>query len=278
MKVLKAINNNVVSCLDESGKELVVMGKGLGFHAKPGAPLNDALVEKVFRMDSPEEFTRLKRLFSSLPTELLELCSQIIDYAGKILGRRLNESIYLTLTDHIQFAIQRCRQGLTLHNALDTEVRVFYPEEYTIGKFALEQIASEMGLTLPEDEAASIALHLVNAEYDRSMNATMRSAQALQPILTILDNSPGLHLNRQSLCYDELIVHLKFLAMQAFTREEEHRADEAVIQSVKLGFPTAFACAEAVAEYLTAQSGNAISSAEQSYLAICIHRACASYE
>ena len=107
VRVLKTINNNVVSCLDDQGKELVVMGKGLGFGAKPGDPLNGKLVEKVFRMDSPETITRLKDTFARLPEQLLELCSQVIDYANEVLGRRLNESIYLTLTDHIQFAIQR---------------------------------------------------------------------------------------------------------------------------------------------------------------------------
>ena len=134
LKILKAINNNVVSCLDDNNKELVVMGKGLGFQAKPGTPLNTKLVEKVFRMDSPENITRLKDTFARLPENLLELCSKIIDYANQVLGRRLNESIYLTLTDHIQFAIERSRLGLDMHNALVTEVRVFYPEEYAIGK------------------------------------------------------------------------------------------------------------------------------------------------
>ena len=276
MKVLKAINNNVVSCLDDNGKELVVMGKGLGFHAKPGNTLSTDAVEKIFRMDSPEEFSRMKRLFASLPPELLELCSRIIDYAGQVLDRRLNESIYLTLTDHIQFAIERCRQGLFLHNALETEVRVFYPEEYTIGVYALQQIASGMNVTLPEDEAASIALHLVNAEYDRSMNNTMRAAQALQPIVQILEQFPGLPFNKHSLYYDELIVHLKFLAMQAFSREAMDWSHPSFADSVKAEVPVAYACAEAVTDYLTAQSGNTVSDAEQAYLALCIHRA--SYE
>ena len=278
MKVLKAINNNVVSCLDDNGKELVVMGRGLGFRAKPGDCLSTQQVEKIFRMDSPEEFSRLKQLFSSLDPELLDLCSGVVEYANRILGRRLNESIYLTLPDHIQFAIARCRQGLTLRNALETEVRVFYPEEFLIGKYALAQIASRMGLALPEDEAASIGLHLVNAEYDRSMNVTMRAAQALPPILRILEDDPELKLDHSCLFFDELVVHLKFLAMQAFTREDRSWADPAVTEPVKQSFPAAFRCAQAVARYLTEQSGNQISQAEQAYLTICIHRASASYE
>lgn len=274
MKVLKAINNNVVSCLDDNGKELVVMGRGLGFHVKPGELLRSEMIEKVFRMDSAEQFSRLKDLFAQLPTELLELCSHIIDYANQVLGRRLNESIYLTLTDHIQFAIQRSKQGLFLQNALATEVRVFYPEEYAVGKHALEQIQMSQDVVLPEDEAASVALHLVNAEYDSSMSTTMRAAQVLQPIVQILEDWPNLHLDKTSLYYDELLVHLKFLAMRAFTQEDKGWSDPRFADIAGKSIPQAFACAQAVTTYLTKQSGHGISATEQAYLSVCIRRAC----
>ncbi len=39
LKICKVINNNVVSCIDEHGQEAVVMGRGLGFQAKPGMKL-----------------------------------------------------------------------------------------------------------------------------------------------------------------------------------------------------------------------------------------------
>ena len=41
MKILKIINNNVVSACDEKGKEIVVMGKGLGFGKKSGDILDE---------------------------------------------------------------------------------------------------------------------------------------------------------------------------------------------------------------------------------------------
>ena len=53
MKVLNVINNNVVSSLDEKNRKIVVMGKGIGFHKKPGEEIADTQVEKVFRL--PDE-------------------------------------------------------------------------------------------------------------------------------------------------------------------------------------------------------------------------------
>lgn len=274
MKVLKAINNNVVSCVDADGSELVVMGKGLAFLAKPGEQLDPAKAEKIFRMDSPEDIRRLKDLFSQLPLRLLELCTRIIDHAKAIIGRRLNESIYLTLTDHINFALSRARQGVVLPNALLTEVRVFYPIEFSEGLYALQLIRSEMGITLAEDEAASIALHLVNAEYDSSMGSTMHAAQVLQPLIGILENWPGLHLNQSHLYYDELIVHVKFLAMQTFSHSEQEWLSGRVAENVEQLLPNEFACAGAMIGYLTERCGNTVPSAEQAYLALCIYRAC----
>lgn len=276
MKVLKAINNNVVSCVDADGRELVVMGRGLGFRAKPGDRLDPAAVEKIFRMDSPEEVSRLKDLLSQLPPELLELCNRIIEYAKNSLGHRLNESIYLTLTDHINFALTRARQSTNLANALLTEVRVFYPVEFAVGQYALGLIRSQLGVVLAEDEAASIAMHIVNAEYDSSMNATMRAAQVMQPMMEILENWPGLALNRSHLFYDELIVHVKFMAMQAFSHAEREWVGIKLVENVQLYFPNAYACAGAITAYLTEQCGNEVPAAERAYLAICIHRACIS--
>ena len=47
MRVLKAINNNVVSCVDDSGRELIAMGKGLGFRSRAGDVLRPEDAEKV---------------------------------------------------------------------------------------------------------------------------------------------------------------------------------------------------------------------------------------
>ncbi len=48
-------------------------------------------------------------------------------------------------------------------NPLLREVRTFYREEYLIGTFALDLIERRLGIAFPADEAASIALHIVNA-------------------------------------------------------------------------------------------------------------------
>lgn len=276
MRVLKAINNNVVSCVDDSGRELIAMGKGLGFRSRAGDILRPEDAEKVFRMESDEEFSRFKDVLSQLPVRLLELCSRIIDHADHVLGRQLSESIYLTLTDHVNFALERVHRGIQLHNALVTEMRVFYPGEFAVGQYALEQIAAQEGVQLPEDEAASIAMHLVNAQYNSSINTTMHVVQVLQPMIDIIEGWPGLCLNKNHLYYNQLIVDLKFIAMQAFSQTPSGWGSSELEDVVKKLYPEAYACAEATAGYLSRQSGRQIPREEQAHLAICIRRACIS--
>ena len=130
-----------------------------------------------------------------------------------------------------------------------------------------------MGVELPADEAASIALHLINAEYDRTMNATMRAAQVLHPMVEILRRQPGLSLNPESLRYSELLIHLKFMAMEAFTPGDGGTDVPMPSHEFIEKLPDAWECAKEICDYLCQASGKNLSGPEALCLAICIQRA-----
>ena len=54
MIIGKIINNNVVSSWDEEGKEIIVMGRGLGFQKKAGQDVAEDGIEKIFRLESKD--------------------------------------------------------------------------------------------------------------------------------------------------------------------------------------------------------------------------------
>ncbi len=272
MLVAKTINNNIVSCLDDAGHELIMMGRGLGFQCKPGTPIRQELVEKVFHLEDPQEVDRFKALVRNLPPEYLQLCTQIIDYASEVLNVRLQESVYLTLTDHVCFAIQRQQQGISFHNVLEHEVRIFYPQEYAIGRHALALIRDELGVALPEDEAASIALHLVNAEWDGCLQDTLRSTQTLHDILDLLSKHPKLHLQPDDPYYDELVVLLKFLMQRCFADMDVPVPDKTFIQMVQQNCTLSYEIAQTIIRQLEKLCGHSISDEETAYLAIHIRR------
>lgn len=271
-RVVKTINNNIVSCMDAQGKELIIMGRGLGFGVKPGARLSEDKVEKVFRMEDPTETSRLESLFASLPADQIRLCAAIIDYAKETLRKELNDGIYYTLTDHICFTLQRIRKGMNFSNALQTEVRIFYPQEYAVGLHALDLIEQQLKVRLPEDEAATIALHIVNAEYSTSISVTMHTVQAMHDLVDLLEQWEGLTVDRSSLYFDELIVHLKFVALSAFSGRPELRQEKEFVELVRKLFPIEFACATAMMQYLSEQSHFPVPEESAAYLCVYIHR------
>lgn len=271
MQIVRAINNNIVSCLDENGQEVIVMGKGLGFHAKTCSEISESQIEKMFRMDSQKETDKLKALFSSLPIEYIEVSSQIIAYAHTFLNKRLNANVYVTLTDHIHFAVLRFRQGIGFENVLVNEVRIFYPQEFTVGKYALEQIFNRLGVQLPEAEAANIALHIANAEYDTSISKIVRLTHTAQGLLRLIEEYPGIHINRNSSRYDEFLSHLKFMVLRAFSEASENRSEAQLGQILSKMYPIEYKCAQAAGEYLEKQGLYRVSGETIAYLAMHIH-------
>ena len=149
----------------------------------------------------------------------MQLTSDIITYAKKNLNVQLNQSIYITLTDHINFAIQRQAQGIQLKNALLWEIKKFYHQEYLMGKYAINLLNEKLGTKFSEDEAGFIALHFVNAEYDTTINDTFAMTNMIQGILELVKQEMGIEFDEESLHYERFVTHLKFLAQRLYRHE-----------------------------------------------------------
>ena len=219
MRIDRVINNNVVSAVEENGTEVVVMGKGVGFQMRHGMTIPEEQIEKVFRLDNPSSMDQFKNLVASLPPERLQISTEVIQYAKGVLNKKLSPNIYLTLTDHINFAIERFQEHMLFGNPLLREVRAFYKEEYMIGTFALDLIERRLGIAFPVDEAASIALHIVNAEYNTKMRDTIDITRIIQDVLDLVREYFQMELDETSLSYERLITHLRFLAQRIYTSE-----------------------------------------------------------
>lgn len=272
MKILKPINNNIISAYDEDGREIVVMGKGIGYRAKGGGEIPREQIEKIFRMDNQDETDRLKTLFASLPMEHVRVSDSIITYAKNSLDKRLNQSIYITLTDHISFAVYRYQHGMEFHNALLMEVRRFYHPEYLIGEYSLDLMEKELGIRFPDDEAASIALHIVNAEYDASISETIHITRLIQTILELVKGTLGVVLNQQSSSCERFVIHLKFLAQRVLKSETLKVHDPDLVRITSSQYPEEFRHSEKIADLIEQRYSHRISDEEKAYLALHIRR------
>ncbi len=272
MVVHKVLNNNIVSSLDERGREVLLVGRGLGWQAKPGAAIDKKKIDKIFRMDTSASTEKLKQLFLEVDVEVIELSARIIDYARETLKKKLNKNVYITLTDHISFAIERMKQGITFRNALQWETSKLYPAEYSIGLYALDLIQETMQVEFPKDEAGSIALHIVNAEYDCNMNYTQQMTEIIQNSLNIVRYAFHVEFDEQSLDYQRFTTHLLFFAQRALDHKLMDGGSDEMYELMKRKNPKQFRCAEKIQSYLKKQYHCTLSAEEITFLTVHIVR------
>jgi beta-glucoside operon transcriptional antiterminator len=271
MHIAKVLNNNVVVVLDEHRREQVVMGRGLAFRKRVGDSLDEAKIEKIFALQSDELVGRLGELLSQIPLEVMTTCDRIIERARERLGK-LQESVYITLTDHCHFAIERQKNGVALRNVLLWEIKRLYPKEFTLGQEARALIAKRLGVELAEDEAGFIALHLVTAQLNSEMPEVMHVTRVMQEILQLVKYQLHLEYNEESLSYQRFVTHLKFFAQRMLTRTVVEDDDAELHSAVKDNYAKAWKCAETVALHLQNSYQRSLTTEEIMFLAIHIER------
>ena len=274
MVIQKVINNNVISAYDVNQQEIVIMGKGIGFKAHTGELIDESKIEKVFRIENENLSRQFQELLENIPLEHMQLTSDIISYAIKNLNVQLNQNIYITLTDHINFAIQRQSQGIQLKNALLWETKKFYHQEYLMGKYAVDLLNEKLGTEFTEDEAGFIALHFVNAEYNTTINDTFEMTNMIQKILELVRLEMGIEFDEESLHYERFITHLKFLVQRLYRHELLKDEEIEFARMMENKYPKEYECSKHIAEYIEKEYDSGIASEEIMFLAIHIKRVC----
>lgn len=272
MKIERVINNNVLSAFDENNREVVIMGRGIAFKKRPGDVVDEEKIEKIFVLNDQDEVGTFAELLKSLPLEHLQVSADIIDYAKQVMKGRLSPGIYITLTDHINFALDRKKSGMQFQNALLQEVKNFYPSEYLIGEYAISLIERRLGVKLPVDEAASIAMHFVNAEYNTDMSDTMNITSLIKEILELVETEMGTNLNELGLYYSRFVTHLKFLAQRLFLGQMLDSQEEEFIDMIARLYPAEYACSRKIGDYIKERYGQTITKEELAYLTVHIRR------
>ena len=272
MKISKLINNNIVSSVDENGREIIIMGRGIGFKAREGMDIPDERIEKVFRLEGEDVLGRFKDLLARMPLEYIEISDEIINYGKKVLNKPLNQNIYITLMDHINFAVERFHQNMMFPNPLIREVQNFYREEYLIGEYALALIQKKLGIQFPVDEAVSIALHIVNAEYNTAMRDTINITKLIQQVVGIVAEYFNFEPDETSLNYARFITHLKFLGQRIYSKELLNSDTKELSAMISKVYPEEYICGQKTQHFIQKNYGHEVTGEEVAYLAVHIRR------
>nr|WP_275445969.1 PRD domain-containing protein [Paenibacillus sp. ACRSA] len=272
VKIEKVLNNNAVVAMNDE-QEVIIIGRGIAYQKRAGDIVSEQHIDKIFTLQNEDIQENFKALISSIPLEYMKVSEEIIAYAKLKLGKKLNESIYLHLTDHIHFAIERYRKNLPIRNGLIWETKQLYKEEYEIGLEALNMICDQFGVILPEDEAGFMALHFVNAALNEEMPNIKSMTQVMQEILTIIKYHFKIDFDENSLTFYRFVTHLKFFA-QRLVKGKHYKSnnDDELFLMIQKKYPAAHKCSEKIKKFIESNYTYQLTDEEIMYLTIHIER------
>jgi len=274
IKIHKVINNNVVLTIDKDGNEVILMGKGIAFQKKPGEFIEESRIDKRFYLEDEKVNRKFQQFSEIIPMEYMELADDIIQYAKITINKKFSESLYVSLSDHIYNATTRFLDGVVLKNPMLWEIRRFYEPEFEVGLRALEMIEERFKVKLPEDEAAFITIHLVDAELD---NSSVENVYAITKVIQDIHNLVRyffrIEFDEKSVHYYRFITHVRFFAQRLVTKTTyADDGDDSLFLLLKEKYQNSYQCVLKIEEYIKKNFNYEISTDEKMYLMVHIER------
>lgn len=272
--IKKVYNNNVILAFENSSKkEVILTGCGIGFGKKPNDTIDDSKIEKKFVIQDNNFESKVNKLASEIPEEVFAVSSAIIEYAEKNLNTTLDEYIYISLTDHIYFALKRYKENLPIKNELLYELRRIHKKEYEIGKWAIEYINKTFNVNFLIDEAGFIAMHIINANYRESTNKSCLIMNIINQILDIIKNYYSIEFIEDEIHFDRLLTHLKFFAKRLIDKTESiDTNNNGLLEIVKVQYKESYDCVKQIKSFIEENYTYKVNDDEVLYLILHINR------
>ncbi|SDY16183.1 glucose PTS transporter transcription antiterminator GlcT [Salimicrobium album] len=269
--VQKTLNNNVVIADHPSFKEVILIGKGIGFNRKPGDCIEPEIAEKTFLLRDPEQKEQYVNLMSHVNEELIPLMSDILLHVGERMEEPLHEHIHVALTDHLAFAFHRTQNALDFQNPFLSEIETLYPKEYQIALEVVTMIYDRTGVHFPAGEVGFIALHIHSAVTDKSLREINKHNQLITQLIEFIENQLELNINRKSIDYHRLVQHLHRAIHRVHTGETAGSQTN-LDKMLKAEYPSCYNIAWKLIKVMQQQLNKTVDEAEAVYLTIHLHR------
>jgi beta-glucoside operon transcriptional antiterminator len=168
---------------------------------------------------------------------------------------KLNDYLFVTLTDHLNFAIKAYDNKQINPNLIMWEIKRYYPKEFQLGLKAIDYIEDETGKRLNEFEAGHIALHLINAQINKlsdvGNNSVVKITKRIDDIMNIIKYSFNIDLDISTFEYERLVYHLKFFLTRIDRQKKPaNPANKFLLKEVIIKFPKEFECVCKIEKYL----------------------------
>ena len=267
----KILNNNVLIATDNSEREVVLIGRGIGFGEKVGKSIIREKVEKLFVLKDPGEQEQYKQLLTALDDKKLKMLISVVEIIRERAGVPLGEHIHVALTDHLAFAISRMRQGMVIRNPFLFETKALYPNEYKIAAEVTAMINENLDIVLPEGEIGFIALHIHSALENKNVRDLTLHSELLMRLVGMIEAELDIEIDKTRIDYMRLIRHLRY-TIERVVRGEKVNEPIKITELLKTEYPVYYNLAWKLIKVMQQTLQREIYEAEAVYLTLHLQR------
>ena len=271
IKIIKILNNNAFVSQDDTGNEVVVMGVGIAFGKKNGQIVEPSNRYKIFSNINSKIIDRFKNVFSDIPEDYLEITERLIFVMEKEYGKKIDDIIYVSLTEHLHGAVERINKGIEVANPLLMDIKRLFKDEFEVGMLGVKEVNQRFDVAFSEDEAAYIAQHLINGQLDNLVDINDMS-KLMQEIINIIKFTFRIEFNEESIYYYRFVTHLKFFAQRVIDKQIYASENDDMFDLFKEKYVESYECVVKIDNYLSKNYHYHLNSDEQLYLLLHIEK------
>lgn len=266
MKAKRVYNNNVVLSQNKNGKELVLVGRGLAYGLNKGDNIDESKVEKRFELKETVN-NKFKELIQDVPIDDILICEEVISYIKSNNDKEIDDSIYVTLTDHIINMVDRIKKGIDFDSTILLNISYLYKAEHKIALHAVEMLSKRYDLKIDDSEANFITLHIVNAESNSNMMEMYEITSIIDEILSIVNRN--YKIDYEDFAYDRFITHCRFFVQRVVNKEyvEENKKKYGEMFLMMKGlYKSQYRCVNEIAHFIENKYNYQVEDDEKMYL------------
>lgn len=268
--ITKVLNNNVIICTKDK-EEYVLIAKGIGFNKKAGMSLQEnQTIEKAYILDQKLQQEHYKTIIEYADDTLIQA---VIDAVNIITSSEMkidNQTLVVSVTDHIIFAYKRLKQNQIITNPFVVETKQLYSEAYAIAEKVIERLNDVLDVNFPEDEIGFIALHIASNIETLSMHEIEIINHLINKSIFIVEHDLKFTVDKESVQYQRFIRHIQFLIRRLRNGEVLQKTSpfEALL---KEQYPQCFNIALKIMKMLQQELNVSIYEAEVIYLTLHVY-------
>ena len=257
-RIIKVLNNNGILVYDDhTGREMILLGNGVGFGKRPAQQIGSLPGAKVYTLVNRQKQHSVLQVVNGIRPEFIEAAGRIIDEADKMF-QNVSRDILLPMADHIALAAKRAAEGRQIPNPFTPDIRVLFEKEYAAALKGREIIRELAGCEISDDEVGFITLHIHAGLSDEQVSEALETTRIIDEGSVMIEKAFGQEV--ENLYY-----------MIARTRKgESTKAD--FNEFIFANYPYTGQVAEEICAHMSRQLKKEVAREEIGFLAIHIQR------